>query len=153
MGEVVPYPEWRDLLEKTKETPYGKVIVHEEIEKITGLQRESGRWKTTICRWKTKMRRDFNRVIVSIPKVGYRVIEPKDHLLLCRKTFRHGVKRIALAREIIVHIDRSALSTDALREIDNHVYRIGQIAAVNIYELKELSGKQDPIRLPRILPV
>jgi hypothetical protein len=39
-----------------------------------------------------------------------------------------------------------------IRQIDNHVHRIGQIAAVNIYELKELAGKQDAIRLPRILP-
>jgi hypothetical protein len=152
MGEVVPYPEWRDLLEKTKETHYGKVIAHEEIEKITGLQRDTGRWKTTICRWKTKMRRDFNRVVVSVPKIGYRVIEPKDHLLLCRKIVRHGVKRIALGREIIVHVDRMALSVEMLREVDNHIHRLGQIVAVNIYELKELSGRQSPISLPRILP-
>lgn len=94
VGHVEKSPEWRILVDEFMRLDYGDVIRHDALCALTGLV-----WGTQKYYQQTSMAmrvllRDHERVVVCVPKVGYKRLEPERHGQETRRYLRLGTKRI-----------------------------------------------------------
>jgi hypothetical protein len=100
MDNAVEYPEWKELVKHAITWDYGTVHSHQEISSIMLLKPFTRKYYTMVSR-ASKELRDYGKVIVSLPKQGYKVIAPDEYVGHAIKYVEAGSKRIKTAHSIL----------------------------------------------------
>lgn len=103
VANAQPHPEWRLLVDRYSDAPYGMIIAHADIAAATGLSYKSRRYYGQVNAWIRRMEREHHRAVRAVPGTGYEVVKPDDYTGFSRSRFlggRRRIRRAALTAEI-----------------------------------------------------
>lgn len=146
------HPEWRLLLQAFKDSDYGTMIPHEQIEQIVGFdrRRSSSKYYGCVNRWKKAMLREASRQVECENTKGYEIIKPEAFRVSAKKQLKFGNKRIKKAGEIVVNAPISLLTDDEKKKLGDTGIVISQIlhfSKATMRKVKEIDKKTDKLLL------
>lgn len=97
-------------------TPHGELIPYEAIEMALGLDRPSA--QAVVNQAKTSIGRDLQKALSAVTNVGYRVLQPSEHLNLAKKHQRKGRRQTRKAHGAVRFTDFTQLSADERDKFD-----------------------------------
>jgi hypothetical protein len=110
----------------------GSTIKHEELERVTGLKRDTSRYKTVVVRWRKKVARETGIEIRGDLRgdigVGIRVLSASEQLEYSGDLDQHAGRKVRHSHRAVANIADSDL-TEQERKIKDH--RI--LAAKHVY--------------------
>lgn len=83
----------RKLIDTFGQLAEGFEITHEEIEAVIGVPRTSNRYRTVTYAWRNKLLRDHNRLLESVPGIGYRSLGPGERISSAVKGVQQGARK------------------------------------------------------------
>lgn len=150
--QIKAHPEWKILFEEFKESDYGTVIPHEDIEALTGFTRKKTPQKYYGCvsRWKNSMLKEASRQIECVTIVGYEIVKPEKFRTSASRQLKFGNKRIKKAGEIIIQTPLLLLDEDEKKRIGETGVIISQIlhfSKATMKKVREIDKKTDKLLL------
>ena len=83
-----PYPEWRVIVNALKDREYGTTLMHQEIAALAQLVPRSPRYFQQMQRAKRELLKEWRRELETVPREGYRLIQPDEWHQRMRRGFR-----------------------------------------------------------------
>lgn len=160
IGQTVPHPEWRLLVDRLRQLDYGELIPHHEIVTLSGLVYGTQPYYQQMRQAIKVLLREHEMVVVSVPKVGYKRLEPQKHGQEVRRYVRLGARRIKRGSRVGQVTDMALLAEDQKREWEKamrlvtllkqqmgQVYRSmkGVLPPVQMRQLTEAHPKDDTV--------
>jgi alkylated DNA nucleotide flippase Atl1 len=108
--------QWEMVYDVIKVLDQGVVITFDELNTLTGLDLKAER--SPLYKAMQKLEEQDKRTIASVPGVGYRVVEAKEHELLGRRHHRSSIRQLKKAKSKFASADRSRLSPDDRERFD-----------------------------------
>ena len=93
--------EWQELYDRAKDWEYGQSITHQEIADIMSLPYGSQQYYQNVRACNEKLKEDANRHLVTLPKHGYKVAEPAEHMTECMKKMQQAYATTGHANKIL----------------------------------------------------
>ena len=110
-------PEWRMIYEDLLDgADSGTVITYADLEKLLG--REFALNRTPLYRARQTLGEMHHRWREAVPNVGYRIIEPIEHLRVSAGHRRKSRRQVGMAIRVLESTDLSQLAGDALAKYD-----------------------------------
>lgn len=109
--------EWRMIYDHISTLDIGDIVTFEDLSGILGRDILTNR--SPIYRAQSEFLKANSRLIVSVPTIGYRIAEPVEHAGQARSRHRRGRRQLVKGRAVAVHADRSFLSAEEIKRIDN----------------------------------
>jgi hypothetical protein len=107
----VPHdPAVQRIIEAHGELSPGMVVDYPLIEEAMYEERDSGRGRAIINKWRRYLFNEHNVVIRNVPKVGYEVCDTSGRLMTCVNKEKQARKRIRLALAIANTSSREDMS-------------------------------------------
>ena len=150
--EPKAHPEWKELFERFKSSPYGDLISHIEIESIVGLSRagKESKYYAVVNRWKKAMLDEASRQIECENSVGYRLVKPEEFRNSAGKQIKFGHRRMRKAGKIVKNVPMDLLSDEEKRKVGETSTILAQIlhfTKATSRRLKEVEKKTDQLLL------
>lgn len=106
----------------------GKLISHEQLEEILGINRNSNRYKGIVFAWKNKMLNEYNRLLGSVRGEGYKLLDPHDRVSYSFRLQVSGIKKLEKCYNCAKTTDTSRLDEEDIRRrqrlMENSVSRL-----------------------------
>jgi hypothetical protein len=110
-------PEWRmiyeDLLEGAES---GTIITYADLEGLLG--RDFAVNRGPLYRARRTLGELRHRWLEAVPNVGYRVVEPLEHMRISAGHRRKSRRQVGMAIRVLESTDLTQLTTDALAKFD-----------------------------------
>jgi hypothetical protein len=108
-------PEWRMIYEDLLDgADSGTVITYADLEKLLG--REFALNRTPLYRARQTLGEMHHRWLEAVPNVGYRIIEPIEHLRVSAGHRRKSRRQVGMAIRVLESTDLSQLAGDGARD-------------------------------------
>lgn len=119
-----------DKLLKTYSTvEVGRIITHEEIEALVGVERARNlsRYHTITTRFAAKIFRQYNVRLLSLRGVGYRVLSPNERVDLSIDSAGSAVRHLGRALRDVVSAPRIEMNETEKQRADHVQATIGRL--------------------------
>lgn len=147
-GQVSKFPEWRELYAAYADSvQYGRVLSYAELSKTARVDIQSPRGRSQIRKFAKTLLRTRQKHLENIRGVGYRVVEPVEHLACGAGKMRSGQRRFKEAAAIFAHTDEETLSQDEQLSLTNARARVGSLLSVIQADRRAIAKT---IQLPRV---
>jgi len=131
MQQTRPHPEWKILIEKTRDLDWGSVITYDQIQNWTGIPTEHAVWRSMIGSWKRHMEREFNKILVPIyGEKRYRILLPKETESHAVNFVRLAQRRLRRGIRTIIHAPIQKMTEAETLGLRNTSVRMGLAAAM-----------------------
>ena len=111
-------PEWRMIYEDLlSNVGPGTVITYTQLEEILG--RELAANRAPLYRARRELGELRSHWLEAVPNVGYRVIDPQEHVRVAAGHRRKSRRQVGMAIRVLRSTDLSSLQADALQEWDS----------------------------------
>lgn len=135
------------LAESIIDREFGELISHDEIERIIGYPKKSGKYYSVI-RSANRILRSQSKAIENVPKEGYRIIKPGDYVKVSLRHYKKGFNEIKKGKDTLdlapvndmTDEERAAYTRVHDRSILLHASMEGALC-----ELKTLGVKKHPL--------
>lgn len=113
-------PRWKIIYDLVSPRGVNDVITYEELGEALGLDPADERHQIQMAvRRAAKLNEERNsRVLEAMPNVGYRVIEPTEHMRLAKQHQRKSHKALARGHSKVVHVDLNGLDADTRKAFE-----------------------------------
>jgi len=142
-------PEWRmvyeDLLDAAQP---GAVITYAELEDCLG--RDLAKNRAPLYRARQELGELRSHWLEAVPNVGYRVIDPAEHVRVATGHRRKSRRQVGMAIKVLKATDLSQLQADALQEWDSQTKMTFALWAVFAHESR-LRRIEDVLRKEGLL--
>jgi hypothetical protein len=112
------------LIEQLKPNT-GDVFQHEDIAHVAGVTYPSGRYRSLIASWRSRLSRELNIDIAPVSGVGYRVLDDNERVAYGIKDYGHSVRRMGRSANRIATAVTAKLDDNHRRQQD-HAVRLTQ---------------------------
>lgn len=137
IGQTTPHPEWRIVVGMLRGRDYDSTVSHDELARATGLRYPSPKYFNHVNRAAKALRREFDRVLVSVASLGYRIINPNECNGEARRQAQIAQRRTKRARETIAAApDDKLTEPERLKKTDT-LAKFGALEAMSRRVLKE----------------
>ena len=111
---------WRVVYDVLAVRVVGAVVTYEVLADVLDLDPEADRGliQATVRRAAREYEEVDSRALEAVPNVGYRVVEPTEHMRLARGQQRRSHKALARGHSKVVHVDLSGLDPEARRAFE-----------------------------------
>lgn len=109
-------PEWRTVYAAFRHVNYGTVITYERLEEILGRDVRLNRYP--VLRAIKECEREDSRTFEAEPNVGYRCVQPVEHMRLGVARHKRARKQMAAAVRKFTSAERSRLTPEERARID-----------------------------------
>lgn len=110
---------WEVMLEEFNQFTYGDTITHNRLERITGVSRNSGYYRSAIAKVK-KIMQAQSKMIASVRGEGYRIVEPNEYVYHSASKVSSSCRKMKQALDIQLSAPVDKM-TDADRNISQRV--------------------------------
>lgn len=124
------HPEWLQLVEDTREAPYGKSFTHEELAAVLQVPVHSPRYYAMIQRWKDELLSRHRRYVEANYTVGYRIVLPKEHVGAMRNWVERAAWRVKKAIEIGVATPTEMLNREENARLGDTLRKQGSLLSM-----------------------
>lgn len=111
---------WRTVYDMLLATEMNGVVTYEEMADALALDAIKDR--SLICGTMARAAREHEKVdkraVKSVPNVGYRVVEPQEHLGLARGQQKRSRRALVRAHSKAVNVDMSAIEPNARKALE-----------------------------------
>ena len=97
----------------------GDRILYAELEDITGLDKDTARFKTVVTAWRSKLDQESNIIFRAVPGECLEVLDGHGRIDVAGKKKKYGFRMMARATNIASRTDRSSLTSDELKTQDH----------------------------------
>jgi len=104
--------EWQTLYNKACLWDYGRIKTHEELEVIVNAKSWTSKYRSAIDRANKKLIEN-GRILKSIRRVGYQVVNPDDYLNVSEGHKKKGIKQLDTAHNILKNAPFKDMSEEA----------------------------------------
>lgn len=123
MANFAPVGErarWRVVYELLTAAETNGTVSYKEMAAVLELDDEADRnlLQTTMRRAAKEHEQVGKRAVVSVPNVGYRVVEPQEHLGLARGQQKRSRKALARAHSKAVNVDMSRIEPETRKALE-----------------------------------
>lgn len=123
MSPFVPIGEqarWRTLYEILQAHDVDDVVTYVEMGKALDLDPETDRHSLQMAfrRAAKQYERQDRRAVEAVPNVGYRIVEPAEHLRLARSEQRKSGKALERGQSKIVHVDLNGVEPEVRKAFE-----------------------------------
>lgn len=146
IGRAVPHPEWRRIVERLHTEDYGTQYSHEQLAAIAGLVYPSTRYFRQIARARRELLREWEREIETVPRVGYRLVQPSEFHGRHRREVRLAGRRFGIAQDILVAAPQRLLSDAENRRNADALAKLGRLESNRRGYLKQTAPALPPPR-------
>jgi hypothetical protein len=137
IGQTSPHPEWRIALGLLRDRDYDSTVSHDELAQATGLRYPSPKYFNHINRAGKALRREFDRVLISVASLGYRIIKPNECHDEGRRQAHIANRRHKRARETVAAApDVHLTEPERLKKTDT-LAKFGALEAMGRRVMKE----------------
>jgi hypothetical protein len=95
--------------------------------------------------------REHDTVVVSLPRIGYKRLEPDQHGRESRRYVRLGTRRIKRGARVASVTDISRLSGDAQRELEKSMVMMRALSEQMGQLYRSMKGVLPPVQAPLML--
>lgn len=151
MQQPSKFPEWKELVDKALKWEYDSVHTHKEIGLIMKLKPGTARYRQMISRAIKELKLN-GKTMVSIHKVGYRVLPPDEYAGHSVRIIDSGKRRIRRGHKIITYAPATLMSEEGKRKYTVVLDRASALHAMvqgGCKELKLLARPKLEISAPR----
>jgi len=124
----------------------GMTIKHEELERVTGLKRDTNRYRTVITRWRKRVTRETGIELRGDLRadigIGIRVLSASEQLEFSGDLDHRAGSRIRHSHRAVANIDDSDLTEEERRTKDHRI-----LAARHVYQAM-IESRKFPVSLP-----
>lgn len=124
------HPAWLELIENSKEAPYGRSYTHEELAAILQVPVHSPRYYQMIQRWKEELLSKYRRYVEANYTVGYRIVLPKEHVGAMRNWVERAGWRVKKAIEIGLATPTEMLNREENLRLGNTLAKHGGLLSM-----------------------
>lgn len=150
IGQTVPHPEWRLLVDRLRQLDYGELIPHHEIVTLSGLVYGTQPYYQQMRQAIKVLLREHEIVVVSVPKVGYKRLEPQKHGQEARRYVRLGTRRIKRGGKVARATDLTLLSEDQKRELENSMRALTLLNQSMGQLYRSMKGVLPPVQMRQL---
>lgn len=151
IGHTVPHPEWRLLVERLRALAYGELVLHDELAALSGLTYGTPRYYGHMKQATKVLLREHEVVVVSVPRVGYKRLEPQQHGREARRYVRLGTRRIRRGGQVARVTDVSQLSEDQKRELEHAMVLMRALSQQMGQLYRSMKGVLPPVQSKPLL--
>ncbi len=151
LAERVPFqpkgdlPEWRLIYDRLLEhADYGDVITYAELDEVLGREFEDNR--SPLYRAREQLGVARSRWIEPVPRVGYRVIEPREHIIVAQNKKRRARTQLRGMVRVAEFTDLSRLSPSDLATFDSQARVNTMLYMVAVHHEKRLNRIESVLR-------
>jgi len=153
------HPPWKELVRQACQWEYGSLHSHNEIAGILQVKYPSRAYYSCLRRARDVLLCEHQRCLVPIPKFGYRVLRPEEHIRESLRQVRLAQNRLYRGYEVAFCTDISQLDSEARQvweRYTSHILGVRCQLAKGWDELRQLAGSSTVIPLStdrqRVLP-
>lgn len=150
IGHTVLHPEWRLLVERLRQLKYGELVLHDEIVRVAGLIYGTHAYYQQMRQAIKVLLREHEIVVVSVPKLGYKRLEPQQHGREVRRYVRLGTRRIKRGGKVARATDFTLLSEDQKRELENSMRALTLLNQTMGKLYRSMKGVLPPVRVGQL---
>lgn len=118
------HPPWKELVRRACQWEYGSLHSHHEIAEILQIKYPSRAYYSCLRRARDVLLCEHQRCLVPIPKFGYRVLRPEEHVRESLRQVRLAQGRLNRGYEIAFCTNTAMLSPEARQTWENYTSRI-----------------------------
>lgn len=145
IGHTQHHPEWRVIVEALCRREYGDIVSHEEMERIGSLHYPSHRYFSQVAKARKALLKDWQREIETLPKIGYRLVNPDEFHRRSRREVSLAGRKIRRGVQILVAAPQDRLSTaDNARNADS----LAKLGALESHRRKVMIGTRPSLPAP-----
>lgn len=105
---------WRLLYALLQTKQVDDVVKYEDMAEVLGIDAATGRHTIQVSM--RRAAREFETVdkhaVEAVPNVGYRIVEPEEHLRLAKSQQRRSSKALVRGQSKVINVDLSAVDPD-----------------------------------------
>jgi glutathione S-transferase len=121
-GEGAQFPTAKEFiawaLAFLTDQPFGRVITYAELASVLTVNpAEDHRARSALLRAGRVLQREHHKQIVNVRNVGYRVIEPKDHVGVSRAQNRRAIRRLRESLATATYVAMESLTPAETAEV------------------------------------
>lgn len=139
LGEVA---RWRMIVAAFHDAEHGTVITYAQLGEVLGLDpgspRDLGAIQGAVRSAQVAMSRDHSKSLAAVTGIGYRIVQPNEHVDLAGKQQRRSRGALVRARRHVDHVNLSALSEDGR----NRAHAASSILAWQHQQIRRLDLQQ-----------
>lgn len=111
---------WKPVYELLQNTNTNDVLTYDEIGKVLELDPLTDRMaiRSALYRAAKELEEVDKRAVTVVPNRGYRVAEPKEHVVLARKQHKRSTKALQRGHSKAVNVDMSKLDPEARKALE-----------------------------------
>lgn len=138
-------PEWRLIYDKLlQHADFGDVITYAELDEVLGRQFEENR--SPLYRARTYLGEMRQRWIEPLPRVGYRVIEAREHIMAAQQRKKRARRQLGMMVRIQEHTDLARLTPAELASFDNQAKINATLYMVAVHHERRLNKIESILR-------
>jgi hypothetical protein len=118
-------PLWHSIYDHARELPYGALVSYQKLDNL--LERDSRSNRSAIYSAIKHLELNEKRTMMCIPKQGYKVAEPPEHLTLARKRRTRARRQVAMGIRTISATAREQLDSEQARRLDEFELYLGRV--------------------------
>lgn len=101
---------WYAAYELLKGVAINDVLTYEDLE--TALDRPRAGVQASMRRAAKELLNEDKRAVIAVPNVGYRVIEPGEHLDVAKTRQRRSTRQLQRGQDVITNVDMSGMTPE-----------------------------------------
>ena len=152
IGETTKHPEWRVIVDLFREVTWGDIVLHHAITQATGLRSETVPYYRQVAQARRTLLRDFDIEVESVPKVGYRRVEPERYGERARRDTRLGRRRISRGARVVKAAPVHLLTAEQVQELEHTMRLLSALRMQTDKVLKSMRNVLPPVTPRQALP-
>lgn len=138
-------PEWRLIYDRLLEhADFGDVITYADLDEVLGRQFEDNR--SPLYRAREHLGSTRQRWIEPVPRVGYRVIEAREHVIVAQNKKRRARRQLRGMVRVAEFTDLSRLSPSDLATFDAQAKVNATLYLVAVHHERRLNRIESILR-------
>ena len=111
---------WRELYDLLKETETDGLVTYEQMAEALDLDPEKNKAtiRAALYRAAKEHEEQDKRAVTAVPNVGYRVVQPQEHLGLARRHQKRSTRSLARGHSKVVNVDLSKVEPEARKAFE-----------------------------------
>lgn len=120
--------EWRKIYEVLGELQVGDVLRYDALDEILARSfLEEGAKRNPMDRARRELEEADHRTVMAVPGVGYRIVEPREHLTLAGSHQQRSRRQIVRAQQKLTSTEITALNDLERRRHDEMMAQVGHL--------------------------
>lgn len=119
VGQTRKSPEWREIVDLFRAVQYGGVLDHETIGSAVGLRPETSVYYRQMAQARRVLLRDHDIEVETLPKIGYKRVEPNRYGERARRDTQIGARHIKRGRRVVQAAPLHLLTPTQVTELEH----------------------------------